>query len=47
MNEQALLIQLKPELLKITKELLKGNHIEIHTGKDGVRIFSVNKKILK
>lgn len=47
MSERELRIQLEDKIQEFTRELLKGKHIEIHLSKDGVKFFTVDKKIVK
>lgn len=47
MSERELWLRLEDKIQEFAKELLKGNHIEIHLSKDGIKFFSVGKKIVK
>lgn len=46
MNADEIQSKLEDKIKEITKELSKGKHIEIHLARDGIKIFSVNKKIV-
>ena len=39
-------ITLSPEIKSIAQALERGNSIEIHPAKDGVRIYEVKKKVI-
>lgn len=47
MSQRELKLQLEDKIPEFVRELLKGKHIEIHLSKDGIKFFTVDKKIVK
>lgn len=47
MSERELKIRLEDKLPEVIKLLEQGKHIEIHLAKDDIRLFAVDKKIVK
>ena len=47
-SEKDIKLKIQDKIPELIPELIKGKHIEIHLAKDdNVKIFSVDKKILK
>lgn len=47
LTEKQLKTEIENKLPDLAKKLERGSHIEIHAAKDGIRVFAVDKKILK
>lgn len=47
MSERELRLKLEDKLSDICKMLAKEKHIELHNSQDGIKIYVVDKKIVK
>lgn len=47
LTEKQLKYEIENRLRDLAKKLNRGSHIEIHPAKEGIRVFAVDKEILK
>lgn len=47
LTENQLKYEIENRLTDFVKKLNRGSHIEIHPSKEGIRVFAVDKEILK
>lgn len=47
LTEKQIKSEIENKLSDLTKKLNRGSHIEIHPAKEGIKVFAVDKEILK